>query len=747
MTQLPGKPNKPFDIAGFLKRYWWKIPCLGGALFVLAAPLAMLKSSVFYSATGKLRVEPVVASLISRSDDSSIASYYHDYMRTEEQSIKNPAITETALKMLEPKWREVFVASPEALPRAADRLANRLEVKQVRRSQIIEIRLQAGKSDGLAELVNGVMEAYLWKKGEEEESKDSRRLDYLTQEKRKLEEEIDEETRALQEITREAKTSDFGKASSAYTQEVFAFRESYLKARFDRLEKQNRYEALQKEVEAIKALPLDAVVDELVANDQSLWRIDFWTYSTLQEMRKTLDGLSANNPDRKYVEQRMDNMQNYLESHRENVTKRINNIVRGKRDHDLQERLIQAKYAYQAASKLEEQLKEATSKAEVEAVENAQNILRGQQVQENLQYLKERHIKVVSRVNDIQVEAKAPLRVSIETPASRPRAPAGGNRKKLLLAALVFSFGSVVGAFAAYDFLDTRVRRPEDIKAAVGHPPTWPVSAYRSQDDRNIPFGRVTLRDPYHPVAKALRSLALRLDRERARNNARTALFTSVDPRSGTTDILLNVSAVMAKLCPKVLLVDFNLSSPAISRWIEASEDSEEIEALSCRMDFPCCIFHDDLRNIDVLPLGRLHRSVAQNREVSSLLEALETEYPFILVDSPPVLSSDLTEFLASRADLGVLVIHGDRTLYGRLRRTVEFLLRQEIPALTLVLNWGAASPKRHPLLALALDYGTDFASGFPSILSGWRKKIPSARRAFAKLAARRKGDRKGEKE
>ncbi|MBC8414284.1 hypothetical protein H8E50_11545, partial [bacterium] len=65
-------------------------------------------------------------------------------------------------------------------------------------------------------------------------------------------------------------------------------------------------------------------------------------------------------------------------------------------------------------------------------------------------------------------------------------------------------------------------------------------------------------------------------------------------------------------------------------------------------------------------------------------------KYDFILIDSAPVLQSDLTEFLVVQADVGVLIIQGDRCLYNNLRRSVQILSRLRLTAISAVFNWGA---------------------------------------------------------
>ena len=74
---------------------------------------------------------------------------------------------------------------------------------------------------------------------------------------------------------------------------------------------------------------------------------------------------------------------------------------------------------------------------------------------------------------------------------------------------------------------------------------------------------------------------------------------------------------------------------------------------------------------------------------LNQLFEELKADYDYIIVDSAPILISDITEYLAVYADVGMLVIHGDRSTYSNLHFSAEILSRLELPAMAAVLNWG----------------------------------------------------------
>ena len=67
-----GKPSKSFDIKGFLKRYGLLLLVIGSFLFTITVPIVLLIGKPNYEVKALMRIDPVIPSLITKSDDTSI---------------------------------------------------------------------------------------------------------------------------------------------------------------------------------------------------------------------------------------------------------------------------------------------------------------------------------------------------------------------------------------------------------------------------------------------------------------------------------------------------------------------------------------------------------------------------------------------------------------------------------------------------------------------------------------------------
>ena len=81
---LPGsKATKPFDVIGFVRRYGLITIIFGMFILTMLAPLVLKVKRPNFEVHSMLKIDPVIPSLITKSEDPSIAGFYHDFVRTQ----------------------------------------------------------------------------------------------------------------------------------------------------------------------------------------------------------------------------------------------------------------------------------------------------------------------------------------------------------------------------------------------------------------------------------------------------------------------------------------------------------------------------------------------------------------------------------------------------------------------------------------------------------------------------------------
>lgn len=689
VTRLPGRKNKPFDVFGFVIRRIGFILFFGTLIFLAFLPLLMLeKPPITYTADGRITVQPEIAPLIDKSNNQSISRYFDDYVRTQSRLIKNHEFIKEVLSGMEPANWPSFIPPGLSLEKAAWMVTAKLGVDGERGTQFIVLQLEGPGPEGLAELINKAMERFVEMKEEEQFALTGKRMEYLKRQQQEVETELARQEVLLEEAAVAAKTSTFDEMFNIGFSKLQDFQQQLIQARVGRIDAESRYNATSNRVEAIRKISIQTLADEITANDQSLWGIQNWTYQTLQELRSQIDGIAEGNPDRKYVEVRMDAITDYLTEFRGTVEDRNFRIVNDKREYELKKDMLNAKLEYDAALELEKKVEELLETASVESARISTLIRKGDRAKFNVENLRDRLEVLNDRIQELHAEANSPTRMQVSVLANRPRNPSmvASSRKYFLLFAFAYGFIGIL--YAAYDFLDNRIRSYRDVRNAMGAP--VPDAVVRVADDHD--FSRVALVAPGSRAAAAIRSLAIRLDNERRNHQSRIFLFSGINAQSGVSQVLLNTACSLRGLTNRVLVVDCNFVAPGLAPLV-GGLDSEYpcfADYVEGKSELSECLVRDPERDVDLLLARRLNWQTMDAGRIRELFDMMAERYDMVLIDTPPLTASEITEYLLHRADAAVLVVQEDRSMYRTLRWAMYKVAEAEIDAITIVLNFAS---------------------------------------------------------
>ncbi len=681
-----GKPSKPLDLIGFAKRYGLFIVVIGSFLFTITVPIVLLISKPNYAVKAIMRVDPVMPSLITSSDDPQIINYYQDYARTQAQRMMSFDVLKKTVEKLTPKEKASLF--PKGMPAdvCANMLSFNIKTNPLIGTHLIEITASSLKKEGLAPLVNKFMEVFLEKVRKNSEMRDNERLVFLRNKKQSLKTEVSTIENKLIILTKNINTATFSENFNLSGKKTEGLQKLYIQALGEQIAAKTQLDEKVKLTNQIKSLTLEPMVEEMVMKDNSLNMTSTWTYQQQQQLRSSTDGLTKNNPDRIYIEERMNAMRDYEKKQRNELNKTAHKILYGIRDFGLSKDLITANNDNERTKIAEKEISTELKKSSDESIKTSVGIHVGESLEAELKHKRELLDHIDTRIQELEVEGKAPLHLSIESFARMPDHAEGSNVQKLFLIFFSVSFLGAGGVFFAYDFFDNRIRRAKDIQQALGYPPACIIT--KSTD--TIPFHQLISLTAENDIAKTIRSFAVRINCEKTETNASIILFTGVDKASGCSSIALNTSHALAALSPKVLLIECNISTPALSKLTCLPTEPSGFSDFLCAaepwnnyiVDSPGC-------NISIMYAGNsIVGSISQHR-LKELLNSAKNEYDYICIDCAPILQSDLTEHAALYADIIVLITVGESTHFRDLRRAAELLVHLRVPAIAPLLNWG----------------------------------------------------------
>jgi Mrp family chromosome partitioning ATPase len=682
-----GKPSKSLDINGFLKRYGLFVLVIGSFLFTISVPIVLLISKPNYEVHALMRIDPVIPSLITKSEDPSIISYYQEYANTQTRRMMDFEVLKKTVERLTPRQKAAVLPAKLRSDKCAAILAQAIKVTTVPGTHLMDIVVSGPKKEGLAPLLNNFMEVFLDKVRRGNEMQDNERLTYLKNEKQALSTEIASIEEKLSALTKNISTADFAETYNMANKRAAELQQISVNAFFDRVSTDKQYQETQKSGQELKALSLDPMVEEKVMGDQSLDFTSSWTYQQQQQLRSTTDGLTPNNPDRIYVEDRMKAMSEYEKKLQNEVRSSAKEIIYGKRDYELRKELIESKHKSEKAKQTEAELLNELEKSNQESVRVSLGLQLGESLKALLKHKRDLLDEIDTRIHELELEDKAPLRIAIESAAREPDMPKGSNTQKLLMIFFGASFGLVTVLFLGFEYFDNRIRRPEEIRNALGYPPVKPIV----KAEGLVPFHRILTRAPEDPAAKAIESLAVGFSHEKKVSDARVIMFTGVEKGAGATSLAFNSAQALARLVPKVLVIESSLNTPPLSRLNDlSSSPAGLVDFLRSTSPLSDYIVSGSANMPDMLYCGDALDKTTPQQRFPELFAQVRKEYDFICIDCPPVLESNLTENLALHSDIVALITLGASTMYRDLRTAAEAFVRLEVPAIAPILNWGS---------------------------------------------------------
>lgn len=693
--EIPGKKSRPFDIRDFVLRRSVLIVVAGFAIFLALSPIALILRKPYYNTVGTILISPEVQLLVPR-DVRKVPGNFREFAMTHAQRIKSQVVLSRILNSLPKEHWPVSLPKELSPEVAAVLLSRQLTVDIVGASRILAVGMNADEPAGLSTTINAIMEGYVRILEHEQERDNERQLSYLAAEKTGISGRIERLRLERKQVSEELQSSSFSETRNPGFEKLVEAQTSFLRASADALFKKAELEKAQRDEEILGNNDLSVFAEELVATNEAVYLIDNWTYQKLQELRSNIDGLTENNSDRIVVEERMQAMTDYLASFKSEMHETMFGILNRKRDFELETDKTKAESAFLAAQSYAETLAEEMRVAEEAFKESSGLVSEGRELSDEIETLTDRLAVLDQRISEVNLEAKAPIFLSVEQLATTPMTPLGDNFGKLLAMIFAASFALVGGSVISFEFLDGRVRAPGDVKAALGAMPLDPVP-FVASESTDQDFAKIVSQDPKSSAAGAIRRAIVRLNTEREQNDAKVFCFTGVAEHNGVSSLVSNYADGFYHYTDRVLIIEFVDEGEELpadggnengQRPSAPNNGDESATAEAVLNNLP-----EEGGWVGKISFARQSGIVRKRSEIVKLIEGSRERVDVILLDTRPMLESDLSQFLALLSDSLVIIARRSESQYQSLRNMVEFAFRMEIPTITAVFNASLEQP------------------------------------------------------
>jgi succinoglycan biosynthesis transport protein ExoP len=322
------------------------------------------------------------------------------------------------------------------------------------------------------------------------------------------------------------------------------------------------------------------------------------------------------------------------------------------------------------------------------------------------------YTNVLRRTKETNLSQPVPTsNVRVIDRAETPTRPDSAKRMTILiLTALVGLLGGVGLAFLRH-YLDNTLKTPEDIARFLRLPTLSMVPDIRRLDrrifslrpTRRIPLlrrppislkeekgGLVTAFHPLSLISESYQALCTALLFSLPERAPRTILITSSQPQEGKTVTAINIAATLARNGAPVLLIDADLRKGRCHGLLGLENESGLANVLTGNRNATEVIKKTAFNNLYLLSRGERAPNPAVllgSMKMGQLLESLQADFPFIILDSAPLLPISDTVLLSTKVDGVLLVAKAQAISRYAARQACDRLTYVKAKILGVVLN------------------------------------------------------------
>jgi polysaccharide biosynthesis transport protein len=505
----------------------------------------------------------------------------------------------------------------EAQARKIDQFLGRLSVVPVRNSRLVDVRVESPDPQFAMKATNGLAAAYIEQNLEFRFTATKEASDFLTQRMSEQQQALQESELALQQYREQTDSVSLEDRQNIVVQRLNDLNAAVTRARTERIEKEaawNRIRTIQNDRAALDTHPL-------VLSNAFIQQLKGELAQLEQQQAQLAERLGDLHPDMVKVKSAISSGQLKLQTEIAKVVQSIRNNFQTAQE---QERTLTAALAQQ------EQLALGLNRQSIEYGALQRNATSNRQILDGLlQRSKETGISGELRAGNIRVVDQAEL----------PRRPSSPNKRNFFLIGIFAGTLISVGLAFFFEYLDGRIKAPEEIKAHLGLPFLGMIPELRPKE---LASGTLLSGSVPQNFAEAFRSIRTNVLFASAEAGSKTVVVTSTVPGEGKTLVSANMALSLAMAGQRVLLVDADLRRPKVHDIFEASQEPGLSNLLVGAVAPSQAIQHTSTQNLWLLTAGKSPPNPAEllgSKRFSEFLNSLKDLFDWVIIDSPPVMA------------------------------------------------------------------------------------------------------------
>ncbi|HEU5182772.1 MAG TPA: polysaccharide biosynthesis tyrosine autokinase [Candidatus Polarisedimenticolia bacterium] len=592
----------------------------------------------------------------------------------------------------------------------------RINVMPAGQSRVLKITVRGGFPDRVARIADAIAEEYVDSNLEKKQQMADQGVTWLESRLAEQKAKLGEAESALQTFKEQENIMASDEEDPFSTLALGRLNEEYLTTRFQRMEREQRIEALKRATKGGSSSSsgaksatnaLDAEVQNAVKEQMKKEYVDGQI-----QLRELSQRYGPDHPDILSLKLKVDRIGAELK------TMDVPDMGTPSADPSLKgASLAELTSDYNILKNKEDALAK-TLESHKAAVRNVGRVgVRYGFLKQEVEINRTTYNGLLQRLNETKLsgEIKNPA-VLVLDKAEVPTIPVEPNVGRNIMMALVLGPVFSIGFVLLREHLDSRMKGPDDAGRTLGLPVLCVVPELPGGPGEKVNgvMPLLTVNEPRSHVAEMYRNLRTSILFSSGKQNIKTVLVTSAVAGEGKSTTAANLAAVMAQSGRKVLLIDADLRRPALHRYFNREQGRGIVRLLTTDCTLEEAIQTSSVENLDLLLCVGIPPNPSEllgSERARMVMEQLKARYDLIVVDSPVLISVTDSVILAARSD-AVLMVHrpgaAERTL---VRRARERLDEVQANVIGLVLNKVNLKKQgyRYP------EYGYYGYEGYPS--------------------------------
>jgi capsular exopolysaccharide synthesis family protein len=557
------------------------------------------------------------------------------------------------------------VEETAAQAKTIDEFLERLAVTPVRNSRLVEVSYRSRDPKLAVTVANTLAKSYIEQNLDFRFSATRDASVWLEQQLAQQRKAVEEAEARLQHYREQNETISFENSQNIVVQKLTDLNAAVTKAKTERLQK----EAMYRQLTAIQDNPAELdTFPAILANDFIQQQ-----KAALAQLQRDKAQMSEKLGDR---HPEMIKIRSAIEAVQAKLHGEIAKIVQAVRTE------------YQATLAQEQSLTRALDAQRGEALSMNRKAIDYGVLQRDVDSSKQIYQTLLQRAKETGISGD--LRTSnvrVVDSAELPDRPVSPRHMLNLLLGLFGGAFFGLGLAFFFEYLDDRVKTPEEIETHLGLPSIGLIPALALSGKKVNPL--INNGVPAH-FAEAFRALRTNILFSASEDGHRSIVVTSTGPSEGKTMVAGNLAIAMAVAAQRILLIDADMRRPRAHEVFEFKQEPGLSNVLVGTSKPSEVIQAAETPNLWVMPAGTTPPNPAEllgSRRFGELLASLRGHFDLVVIDAPPALAVTDAAIVAHRASGILFVVAADQTSRHAAQQALDQLQQARGRFVGAVLN------------------------------------------------------------